>query len=352
MSNLQERSVKVCFGDEIRRFGFEGNSFSRLEEIIRSLFVMKTSMVVKYQDDEKDWITITSDKELEVAFQLSANGTLKVHVNPLEKEVSVQSPLYPQVIPAISPPEMPPQYPQGIPSQFPQGSPSQYPRNFGNCGKKLHKLKKLEHLDKKLNRLQMKALKYGTARLVEDVTVPNGTVIPPNNSFIKTWRIRNESTSVWQPEFLFLFKKGDCLSDVECVHLPKVVNPGEEVDISVPMKTPSSLGTYASIWRLSSGPSAKPFGQPFCVKIIVGDPSKPIPFEYCETQNYLTKINELVEMGFSDRTLDEKILKKCKGDMDRVVWKLLKKQQKLFLKQQKFVCKIEKYKRKAEANSC
>jgi len=337
------RSVKASFGEDLRRFGFEGNSFAVLEEIVRSIYDLKDKLVIKYQDDEKDWITLRSDQELEVAFQLASNGSLKITVlvesyGPL--------PLYPQIAPPIMPIDSSQVPSQVISSQIPVYSP-----HSGNCSpsaKHYRNFKKIEHLDKKFENLQKKSLKYGTARLVQHVTVPDGTVIPPNYDFVKTWRIRNESTTVWQPDFIIKFKKGDRLSNIECMHLPKAVNPGEEVDISIPMKTPSSFGRYLSVWRLSTGSHSNLFGQPFYVRVIVADPNGPLPVQCHEDANLETKMAELASMGFNDRDINEKLLKKCRGDMDKAVWKLLKKQQKLQFKQQKCLYRMEKNRRKAE----
>jgi len=87
MSTLN--SVKVSFGDDIRRFTMEGNSFVTLKEIIRSLYHIDSDLAVKYQDDEEDWINIQSDQELATAF-LFCKGTLKITVDAKENWIPSQ----------------------------------------------------------------------------------------------------------------------------------------------------------------------------------------------------------------------------------------------------------------------
>jgi len=348
MSTPIARSVKASFGDDLRRFSFEGNSFSHLEEIVRSIYNLKNEdVLMKYEDDEKDLITIRSDQELDVAFQLSPSGSLKIFVSVNTQQEP--SPLYPQVAPN--------QTVNQIPTQVSPPTDPIILSSPGSCSpkdnwKNFAKSRKINRLDRKYDHLQKRALKFGTARLVQDVTVPDGTIMAPNCEFVKTWRIRNESTAVWQPDFVFVFRKGDCLSNIQSIHLSKVVNPGEEIDISIPMKAPSTFGRYLSVWRLGTCANVKPFGQPFYVRVIVADPNKPVPIICCQDTSFETKINELVAMGFTDRDVNEKILKKCRGDMDRVVWKLLKKQHKLQYKQQKCLYKMEKNRKKVENATC
>ncbi len=44
---------------------------------------------------------------------------------------------------------------------------------------------------------------------VADVTVPEGTEIPPGKSFTKTWRVRNTGTCPWKAGTGLVFVSGD-----------------------------------------------------------------------------------------------------------------------------------------------
>lgn len=106
------------------------------------------------------------------------------------------------------------------------------------------------------------------ARFVKDVTVEDGTTMPPNTKFVKIWRVRNEGTTAWPEQAVLSRMKGDNLGTVESVPVPAVA-PGEEVDIAVELVAPSEPGRYVSYWRLMASDGIR-FGQRIWVDIIVG----------------------------------------------------------------------------------
>lgn len=120
------------------------------------------------------------------------------------------------------------------------------------------------------------------ARFVQDVTVPDGSVFAPGETFTKTWRLLNVGTCTWTTAFVVYFVAGHPLGAPEQVHLPYPVDPGRFVDISVPMKAPEEPGTYESYWKLRSA-SGQSFGvgpeanTAFWVKIEVVESTPPSP---------------------------------------------------------------------------
>ncbi len=112
---------------------------------------------------------------------------------------------------------------------------------------------------------------------VDDVTIPDGTILPANASFIKTWRIKNSGSCSWDTGYQLIFSSGSLLSAPSAVNLPATVAPGQSVDISVNMVAPSTSGTYKGFWKLSSD-SGSVFGvgasgnAPVTVLIVVGSP--------------------------------------------------------------------------------
>jgi len=104
------------------------------------------------------------------------------------------------------------------------------------------------------------------------------------------------------------------------------------------MRSPTVPGLYISVWKFFS--NGKPFGAPFRVKIWVCESNTPSSF----SKDLEGCINELAAMGFEDRQLNQKLLSKCKNDMDKVVWKLMKKrfrQEKQVLKQERKLLKFD-----------
>lgn len=96
-------SVKVSFGNDIRRVTFNGASFVPLRDLVAGLFVLDpVTTVVKYQDEDEDKITMSSDGELQEALRLS-KGTLRLFVESKaqQQEPAAQDPTpqegFPQV---------------------------------------------------------------------------------------------------------------------------------------------------------------------------------------------------------------------------------------------------------------
>lgn len=87
---------------------------------------------------------------------------------------------------------------------------------------------------------------------VTDVTVPDGTVLSPNEIFTKTWRLRNIGACTWTTSYQLAFKDGQQMLAPETIALTKDVSPHQEVDISIDFTVPSDPGSYKSFWRLQN----------------------------------------------------------------------------------------------------
>lgn len=87
---------------------------------------------------------------------------------------------------------------------------------------------------------------------IKDVTIPDGTAIPVNTTFVKTWRVKNVGNVVWKDRYL---KRMTPLSGLICsspamVPIPET-QPGETVDLSVTFKTPHLPGSCRTDWKTS-----------------------------------------------------------------------------------------------------
>jgi hypothetical protein len=88
------------------------------------------------------------------------------------------------------------------------------------------------------------------AQFVDDVTVPDGTTLKPNETFTKTWRFKNVGTCSWTPSYAVVFSSGDSMNGPATQALTGNVNPGQTVDISVELTTPAAAGNYKGFWKL------------------------------------------------------------------------------------------------------
>lgn len=97
-------------------------------------------------------------------------------------------------------------------------------------------------------------------QFVTDVTVPDGSVMTPNQAFTKTWRLRNAGTCTWTPSYAIVFSTGNSMNGPASQALPGNVGPGQTVDISVNLTAPAAPDTYRGNWKLRDA-SGILFGQ-------------------------------------------------------------------------------------------
>lgn len=110
---------------------------------------------------------------------------------------------------------------------------------------------------------------------VSDVTIPDGTVMSPGQTFTKTWKLRNDGTCTWNSDYDLVFYSGDQMSGPASQQLTtSTVAPGATIDVSVQLTAPTVAGTYRGNWMLRNA-AGTTFGtpEPFWVEIKVGGAS-------------------------------------------------------------------------------
>ena len=113
------------------------------------------------------------------------------------------------------------------------------------------------------------------AAFINDITIPEGTILSAGESFVKTWRLQNTGTCTWTTDYKAVLDRGDSLSGPSSIILPHKVSPGQVVDLSANMVAPKSSGTYEAFWSLANA-SGSLFGfgpnhnLPFDVLVVVG----------------------------------------------------------------------------------
>lgn len=105
------------------------------------------------------------------------------------------------------------------------------------------------------------------AELISE-TIPDGTVFTPGKVFTKIWVIRNTGVCAWNEKFTWNFIEGEDFGIKHELKLQKVINPGEDLEVKLEMKTPLLEGNYKGTWQLltENGGSITPYG--FWVYII------------------------------------------------------------------------------------
>lgn len=109
---------------------------------------------------------------------------------------------------------------------------------------------------------------------VVDVNYADNTVVKPNESFTKTWRLTNGGSTTWNSNFKLVFVSGDAMGGPASKAIGQSVGPGQSIDVSVVLKAPAVSKTYQGKWIMQTESGAN-FGiganadSPFWVMIKV-----------------------------------------------------------------------------------
>ena len=83
---------------------------------------------------------------------------------------------------------------------------------------------------------------------VSDVTIPDGTVMTPGQTFTKTWALMNNGTCAWSTSYKLSFISGEAMGGTS-VPVPSAVPAGQQAQISVSLIAPATGGSYTGTWR-------------------------------------------------------------------------------------------------------
>ena len=101
-----------------------------------------------------------------------------------------------------------------------------------------------------------------------DVNIPDGTTMTPGQDFIKTWRVKNNGSCPWGAGYKLVYAGyADDMSG-QFQPLTEVVQPGQEVEVSVQFTAPDDASEYLSAWQMEN-PTGVTFPEIIFVKILV-----------------------------------------------------------------------------------
>jgi hypothetical protein len=102
---------------------------------------------------------------------------------------------------------------------------------------------------------------------VNDVTIPDFSVIAPGSTLDKQWLVQNSGTCNWDKRYLMRLISGDLLgAPAEQALYP--ARAGSQATLRILFTAPAEPGEYVSEWQ-AFGDNGIPFGDTFFIKIIV-----------------------------------------------------------------------------------
>jgi len=105
---------------------------------------------------------------------------------------------------------------------------------------------------------------------LEDITIPDGTLVNPGELLDKRWRVQNNGTCNWDQGFRVNLIAGPGMGvPVQQTLVPAL--SGTEVVIRMVYIAPDEPGNYRSAWQ-AFDPLDNPFGDPFFIDIVVAAP--------------------------------------------------------------------------------
>jgi hypothetical protein len=90
------------------------------------------------------------------------------------------------------------------------------------------------------------------ATFVTDVTYEDNSVVPAGTSIIKTWRIKNLGPCTWDENYTLIYGWGGVGTNWAknpISHFQEKVPPGDSIDLSIELDTPTEPGKYSATFR-------------------------------------------------------------------------------------------------------
>jgi hypothetical protein len=103
---------------------------------------------------------------------------------------------------------------------------------------------------------------------LEDLSLPDGTVVKPGAPLDKRWLVENSGSCNWDEKYRLKFMSGAELS----APLDQALYPARSASsatIRIIFTAPSEPGTYQSAWQ-AYNPQGEPFGNPVFMQVTVG----------------------------------------------------------------------------------
>ena len=103
---------------------------------------------------------------------------------------------------------------------------------------------------------------------LQDLTVPDGSVMLPGQTVDKRWQVRNSGSCNWDQRYSLQLLSGDAMGAAPSIPLYPA-RAGSEATLQIVFSAPQAAGTYECQWQ-AVGPDGARFGDAFYMQIVVG----------------------------------------------------------------------------------
>ena len=113
-------------------------------------------------------------------------------------------------------------------------------------------------------------------KFLQDVTIPDNTIMTPAQVFTKTWQVQNTGLCAWRAGFQLVLIGGLAMGGSPYM-LPASANPGAKLELSIKMVAPTNqTGILQGTWRMTDD-GGNQFGDALTVVIVVGSGTAAAP---------------------------------------------------------------------------
>jgi len=106
---------------------------------------------------------------------------------------------------------------------------------------------------------------------IEDLTIPDGSVVNPGELLDKQWKVENAGTCNWDARYRLQLIAGPALNAPNQQALYPA-RSGSMATIRIVFTAPPETGRYRSAWQ-AFNPQGEPFGDPIFIEFVVEIPT-------------------------------------------------------------------------------
>lgn len=112
---------------------------------------------------------------------------------------------------------------------------------------------------------------FNDAIFLEDLTIPDQTIVDPGASLDKRWSVQNSGTCDWGPGYRLQHVSNDAFGGTDDIALYPA-SAGSIAIWQVELNAPLNAGEHISIWQASS-PEGDLFGEQVFLWVVVATPT-------------------------------------------------------------------------------